>query len=480
MTRSVRLQYVNVGAAATATVVALGLVSLPPERHASAIARTEVAAVQLQAAVSTQIATLVHASAASTPSAAETTAPANPQASATGDTDALTAIATAAIAIAAAPLWYLAFPVTLPLSVIGGIALLNFLDGLPLGFGGGGQGNPITLSLIGALLGLGAFVVGPPALAISAVSSLFNAPATPAAAALPSARSAVGPAAAPDSNTVEEPTDAAGASVTPAVASAPDSPPTADTVRAAANAAATSGDDPLSSIARAALNVVGTLLSPIWFLAFPITLPFAAQLYHQRNPVYNPIAFVNVWGTLTTWTQFPANLGSYLFPSSSDTATAAATTRATASAVDTALAAMPEGATAAEADAETQQFDSGIPGASSQSVGSPARGERGADQRFGATLAPAASESDSTTQPASATSGASETTTTSAASDALALSDIVSGQASVTAGDDTKESALTVTTGPSAGPTRSTGRAPSAPGADNTATSARAGRAAHN
>ena len=101
---------------------------------------------------------------------------------------------------------YLAFPVTLPLSVIGGIAFFNFLNGLPLGFGGGGQ-DPITLSLIGALLGLGAFAVGP-ALAVGALFVALGPHQSPAAAA-PFPSAAVAPGTTPESNMAGEQTDGA-------------------------------------------------------------------------------------------------------------------------------------------------------------------------------------------------------------------------------------------------------------------------------
>lgn len=61
--------------------------------------------------------------------------PANLQDSATVGTDFLTTVATSAIAVAAAPLRYPAFPVILPLSVIGGIALFDVMNELPLFFG---------------------------------------------------------------------------------------------------------------------------------------------------------------------------------------------------------------------------------------------------------------------------------------------------------------------------------------------------------
>jgi|GEM_PF-1591795 len=217
MTVSVRRFSSSIGAAATAAVVTFGLVTLPPERYDSAIVRTEVAAVQLKAAVSTQIALLAGATATT---AAPAAAPAAPQASATGDANPLTAIATAAILIAASPLWYVGFPVTLPLSVIGGIALFGLINALPLGFGGGGQGNPLLLGLVGAVIGAGFFAVAPFALAIGQISSLSS--TTAAAAASRPARSAAAAQAA--STTVVEGVPAFN-SATPAVIMESISPP---------------------------------------------------------------------------------------------------------------------------------------------------------------------------------------------------------------------------------------------------------------
>ena len=177
-------RYVNLGAAATASVVALGLLAAPPERYESSTLRTESAVVQLRAVASTQIIALaaavktLPASASATPYEAAILDSAPPQASATGSNDALTAIATAAIALVAAPFWYLAFPVTLPLSVVGGLAFAQLANALPAGFGLGGRGDPLTLGLLGAALGLGAFVVGPLGFAFGALSSLAAAPAS--------------------------------------------------------------------------------------------------------------------------------------------------------------------------------------------------------------------------------------------------------------------------------------------------------------
>lgn len=176
MTSFVRANVVNVCAVATASVVALGLVTTPPDRYEPVIARAEVAAIQLQAAISTQVATLANAAATSTlfaPAGTDVAIdPPSPRASATGPADALAAIATAAIALAATPLWYVAFPITLPLSVVGGIAAANFSAVWSVAVGGGY--DPVVFSLIGAVIGLGLFAVGPLGIAVGAISSLFT------------------------------------------------------------------------------------------------------------------------------------------------------------------------------------------------------------------------------------------------------------------------------------------------------------------
>ncbi len=203
MTGLFRSQYANVGALAAAAVVTLGVVTVPPERLASISARTEIAEVQLRAVVSTQAAALANMTATSIPpsaSAASAVNPASPQASAIGSNDTLTAIATAAIALVATPFWYLAFPITLPLSVIGGIALGPLIAAVGGAFGA----NLATFGLIGGLLGLGAFVVGPLGLAFGAISSLLAAPADPLLPA--AAQRSANPASSATPNETESPT----------------------------------------------------------------------------------------------------------------------------------------------------------------------------------------------------------------------------------------------------------------------------------
>ena len=158
----VRLQYATVGATATAVIVALSLVTVPSERYDSVIARTEFAAVQLQAAVSTQIASLAGAAVTAAASAAT---PAAPQASATqAENDTLKIIATAAISLVVAPLWYLAFPVTLPLTLLGSAFGFGSLLAA-FSIGTGGSVSLPGYHLVGALLGVPFFLVAPFAIA---------------------------------------------------------------------------------------------------------------------------------------------------------------------------------------------------------------------------------------------------------------------------------------------------------------------------
>lgn len=167
MTGFIRSHYVHVGTTATAAIVALGLVTVPPARYDSVIARTEFAAVQLQAAaVSTAVAAvennLPHSAAASA-----STATAAPQAAATSPSDILAGIGDVAFYVAFAALWWLAFPVTIPASVYASAYGLGvFLYGPGPGF------SPITLPDI--LKGLAEFVVGPIKSIIDSISSLLN------------------------------------------------------------------------------------------------------------------------------------------------------------------------------------------------------------------------------------------------------------------------------------------------------------------
>jgi len=188
VTGFVRLPHVNIGALGMAAVVTLGVVTSPPERYDSMVARTEFAAVQLQAAVATEISAVANtASRAVDPTisaganAAPLAATAVPTASATAD-DLLgllgglaisaAVIASPVVGIVLAPLWWVAFPITYPL-------VLNF--------------NPLAIPSQFAPF---AWFVAPvflPAIAVvTTYNSLFPAPA---ATARRSGRVAAEPAA---------------------------------------------------------------------------------------------------------------------------------------------------------------------------------------------------------------------------------------------------------------------------------------------
>ncbi|MDQ1304303.1 MAG: hypothetical protein QG671_130, partial [Actinomycetota bacterium] len=135
MTGFVRSQCLNIGAAGTAAVMALTVVSVPPGRGGSLEARPEIVAVQLQAAIATGVAALVNSAPqaaavgigpAATPvtfSDEAVTAPAEPTASAATVDDIQTSMGRVALNIAGtvlSPIWYLAFPLTMGLGPLWG------------------------------------------------------------------------------------------------------------------------------------------------------------------------------------------------------------------------------------------------------------------------------------------------------------------------------------------------------------------------
>lgn len=202
MNSSIRQRSTGAVAAAAASVVTLGLVSAPPQGYEPLITRTEFAAIQLQAAVSTQAAALAGATATPPSAAAAADAVTDiplPSLSFNGGSG-LQAIATAALTLALTPLWYLAFPVTLPVAVIGGAILVNGFNSIPFGnttiFGAlFGALGPIGASLVGAALGLGAFAVGPLALIVGSLQSVFNNPLVSVVTQLPASSADSTPAA---------------------------------------------------------------------------------------------------------------------------------------------------------------------------------------------------------------------------------------------------------------------------------------------
>lgn len=94
--------------------------------------------------------------------------------------------------------------------------------------------------------------------------------------------------------------------------------PVATTALAASNATVNSGDDPFTSVGRVALNVVGALLSPLWYLAFPITQGLGS-LYGYVPPFFDPSGIFSAFNTIANfgrWLSFPFRLGEVLFPPS--------------------------------------------------------------------------------------------------------------------------------------------------------------------
>ncbi len=188
-------------AAAAVAVVAAGLVAAPPQPGRSAATRVEVAAVQLQAAVATEVGAVIDVAGEIVPGADV------PSASATGQ-QTLAALAGAVLAVALAPVWYVGFPVTLPLSVIGGIAMMQLVNYLPPFLGAGGTLDLLQVVGIGAVVGAVFFVTGPIIVGATAISSLLvpaaasgaastiTAPEPPTRAALPAEAAAVSAAEA--------------------------------------------------------------------------------------------------------------------------------------------------------------------------------------------------------------------------------------------------------------------------------------------
>lgn len=132
------------------TLVA-GLVAVPPQPASATVTQIDVGTVALRALTS----------------AASSSAPTPDQI--------LGAAATVAIGAAAMPLWYLAFPVTLPASLVMGALLIELVDI-------GGLNTPVAAILGSAVLGVGIFAVGPLGFAIAETLPRFTPGSTRAAA----------------------------------------------------------------------------------------------------------------------------------------------------------------------------------------------------------------------------------------------------------------------------------------------------------
>lgn len=311
MTGFVRSQCLNIGAAGTAAVMALTVVSVPPGRGGSLEARPEIVAVQLQAAIATGVAALVNSAPqaaavgigpAATPvtfSDEAVTAPAEPTASAATVDDIQTSMGRVALNIAGtvlSPIWYLAFPLTMGLGPLWGYV------------------KPYPVDPSGAVLFLMSTLNFFKWLSFPfRLGDVVLPPDTPAAAATRSAATehsihpevlSTGLPAASDPVDVLAP-------LTQSMSTA--------TALAAPNSAATTIDEALNSIGRVAFNIVGTLLSPIWYLAAPITTQLGSLWGYVKPLLTDPtlsLFLTMSFANLSRWLHFPLRLGDALFPPS--------------------------------------------------------------------------------------------------------------------------------------------------------------------
>ena len=311
MTGFIRSSYVHVGATASATIVALGLVTVPPERYDSVVARTEFAAVQLQAVVATQVAALVNTApndgtVAADPSAFTGNSALTPSAAATAAAstvgDALTSvgrIALNALGTLLSPIWWLAFPITLQLKSL---------------YGSSYTGIPI-LNVIQDFYNWLGFP--------SRLGEYFFPSSTPVVAA--ATREAASAMVTPESDASEalSLSDTSVTTTEPAATAI-------DAVAAfeAARASAIGGGDFLASLGRLAFNVVGALLAPIWWLGFPVTFELKSTWGYVESLSWAGLtpplfALQESFSNIAKWFNFPFRLGESLFPSSTPVVAAA-------------------------------------------------------------------------------------------------------------------------------------------------------------
>lgn len=437
MTGLFRAQHANVGALATAAIVTLGIVNAPPERYASVAARAEVAAVQMQVTLATEVSAIVN----SAPHAAAVGIV--PAASAASDAPSTFDPLTALIAILAIPLAIIFSPILLP-------AALVFL-----------------------------VIASPIFFRTAACSPLCPPSATRTIDAAATERLSAAGQPTKTEQAVEDPgsgsVDAKGADVTgESTAPAPQySATTSGAVAelAASNATATSGDDPLTSIGRVALNVVGALLSPLWYLAFPITQGLGS-LYGYIPPFFDPSGIFSAANTIENfgkWLSFPFRLGEVLFPPS------VPEVAATLSAETVQSIRSDAGATTAPAVAGLA-----ITAEATKPVVSADRRGRGAAQRATTTAVPAAIASDSAETTRSATSTITTVSPTAASdtSETQSVPKNIFGAIGATPAGKTAESASAGAISRSAGPMEATTYTPARQRGDKAPTSARAGRTA--
>lgn len=306
--------------AVVVTALTVGVADQQPGRS---VVQAESHPVMLEAAV---VGAVANSSAA--PPTAVTTSPASDSptaatvAAATDDPAAIprtiAQIAFTAVGVALAPLWYLAFPVTLPLT-----ASLAWNAGSNLGAAGWGNLAGLILTPIAWL--------SVPFIAGNAVAqALFPAPTAtdaPSAATAGSAPSVTqtSPAAGGDASL---------AAPSPAVA-----------VHAAATASDTGLQDAVINIVRFAAGVASVAALPLWWIASPITFPLGVALGWNLTPYDAPslsndgiVVFSKVFNALFAGILGPTFLVNYLLntvlpPAAASTITASATTRSATSTI---------------------------------------------------------------------------------------------------------------------------------------------------
>lgn len=174
MIKSACSRFNTATAAISGVGLALGLVVAPPAAHDSVIQRSGTTTSLLQTTASIQLASLTQSVVLSADTATGVDHPSTASATASATANPLQNLVIAGLALALAPVWYVGFPVTLPLSLLLGVGTLQLFNLLPRGFGAGGSINPVTMLFGGALAGLGIFAAGPLAVAFSSISSLAS------------------------------------------------------------------------------------------------------------------------------------------------------------------------------------------------------------------------------------------------------------------------------------------------------------------
>lgn len=337
MARAVYSHGVDLGAAAVAAALAVGLVTVPPERYESVIARTEIAAVQLHAAVTTQLAAVANAAPEHVVEQTVFAAgvlPVNAASASAAAENVLTTLGRTvlkALGVLVAPLWWLGFPITYPLY----LQVQRLM-------------HP-QVANIGSIFDLMGWFIAPGTIA----NSVFGPPPAASAAADAEPAEADTAGVAPDGDTLE----AAAPAIAAGSAAAVD-PVSAGSTAAAA--AAATGGDLLTTVGRTIATIAGLALAPFWYLGFPITIPLTLLAVNLAMPPYPDDAMgvgaqVRAIGAIVGWFGLPFALPSFLFPTAEEAAEAPAQARSAAAATDPNMAEPQQTSPAAtiEADPET-------------------------------------------------------------------------------------------------------------------------------